>query len=74
MPENPDDMAYILWSEDSVFNFSNYSYAYRQAAEALYEQFKIHKGDYAVKDPMGDNIAQRVPPISLERVPGVALQ
>lgn len=53
MPENPDDMAYILWSEDSVFNFSNYSYAYRQAAEALYEQFKIHKGDYAVKDPMG---------------------
>ena len=53
MTANPDDMAYILWSEDSVFNFSNYSYAYRQAAEALYEQFKIHKGDYAVKDPMG---------------------
>lgn len=53
MPENPDDMAYIMWSEDSVFNFSNYSYAYRQAAEALYEQFKIHAGNYAVKDPMG---------------------
>lgn len=53
MPENPDDMAYIMWSEDTVFNFSNYSYAYRQAAEALYEQFKIHEGDYAVKDPMG---------------------
>lgn len=53
IPENPDDMAYILWSEDSVFNFSNYSYAYRQAAEALYEQFKEHTGDYAVKDPMG---------------------
>lgn len=53
MPENPDDMAYIMWSEDSVFNFSNYSYAYRQAAEALYEQFVNHKGDYAVKDPMG---------------------
>lgn len=53
MPENPDDMAYIMWSEDSVFNFSNYSYAYRQAAEALYEQFVTHNGDYAVKDPMG---------------------
>lgn len=53
MPENSDDMAYILWSEDSVFNFSNYSYAYRQAAEALYEQFKIHAGDYTIKDPMG---------------------
>lgn len=53
MPENPDDMAYIMWSEDSVFNFSSYSYAYRQAAEALYEQFKRHNGDYALKDPMG---------------------
>jgi len=53
MPENPDDMAYILWSDDSVFNFSNYSYAYRQAAEALYKQFVSHKGDYAMKDPMG---------------------
>ena len=53
MPENPDDMAYILWSEDSVFNFSNYSYAYRQAAEALFEQFVSHNGDYAMKDPMG---------------------
>lgn len=53
MPENPDDMAYIMWSEDSVFNFSNYSYAYRQAAEALYEQFKRHNGDYTMKDPMG---------------------
>ena len=53
MPENPDNMAYIMWSEDSVFNFSNYSYAYRQAAEALYEQFKSHKGDFAMKDPMG---------------------
>lgn len=53
MPDNPDDMAYIMWSEDSVFNFSNYSYAYRQAAEALYEQFVSHNGDYAVKDPMG---------------------
>lgn len=53
MPENPDEMAYIMWSEDSVFNFSNYSYAYRQAAEALYEQFKSHKGSYAMKDPMG---------------------
>ncbi len=53
MPENPDNMAYILWSEDSVFNFSNYSYAYRQAAEALYEQFVSHNGDYAMKDPMG---------------------
>lgn len=52
-PENPDDMAYILWSEDSVFNFSNYSYAYRRAAEALYEQFVSHNGDYAMKDPMG---------------------
>lgn len=27
IPENPDDMVYIMWSEDSVFNFSNYSYA-----------------------------------------------
>lgn len=53
MPANPDDMAYIMWSEDSVFNFSNYSYAYRQAAESLYEQFVNHTGDYAVKDPMG---------------------
>lgn len=53
IPENPDDMVYIMWSEDSVFNFSNYSYAYRQAAEALYEQFVSHNGDYAVKDPMG---------------------
>lgn len=53
MPENPDDMAYILWSEDSVFNFSSYSCAYRKAAEALYEQFKMHTGDYTVKDPMG---------------------
>lgn len=53
MPENPEDMAYIMWSEDSVFNFSNYSYAYRQAAEALYSQFVNHRGDYAVKDPMG---------------------
>ncbi len=53
MPENPDDMAYILWSEDSVFNFSNYSYAYRRAAEALYEQFVSHNGDYAMKDAMG---------------------
>lgn len=52
-PENPDDMEYILWSEDSVFNFSNYSYAYRRAAEALYEQFVSHNGDYAMKDPMG---------------------
>ena len=53
MPANPDDMAYILWSEDSVFNFSNYSNAYRQAVEALYEQFVNYKGDYAIKDPMG---------------------
>lgn len=53
MPKNPDNMAYILWSEDSVFNFSSYSYAYRQAAEALYEQFVNHNGDYARKDPMG---------------------
>jgi len=52
-PENPDDMAYILWSDDSVFNFSNYSNAYRQAAEALYKQFVSHNGDYAMKDPMG---------------------
>jgi len=52
-PANPDDMAYIVWSEDSVFNFSNYSYAYRQAAEALYGQFVSHNGDYAMKDPMG---------------------
>ena len=53
MPENPDDMAYIMWSEDSEFNFSNYSYAYRQAAEALYKQFVNHNGDYAMKGPMG---------------------
>ncbi|WP_028911835.1 hypothetical protein [Prevotella sp. MA2016] len=52
-PENLDDIAYIMWSEDSVFNFSNYCFAYRQAAEALYEQFKRHNGDYAIKDPMG---------------------
>ena len=52
-PENPDDMAYILWSEDSVFNFSSYSYAYRKAAIALYAQFQLHTGDYAVKDTMG---------------------
>lgn len=53
MHANPNDMAYILWSEDSVFNFSNYSFSYRQAAEALYEQFISHNGDYAVKDPIG---------------------
>lgn len=53
IPANPDDMAYIMWSEDSVFNFSHYSYAYRQAAEALYEQFVNHNGDNAMKDPMG---------------------
>lgn len=52
LPENPDDMAYILWSENSVFNFSNYSYAYRRAAEALYEQFVSYNSDYAMKDPM----------------------
>ena len=52
-PENPDDIAYIQWSEDSVFNFYNYCYAYRQTAEALYEQFVSHNGDYAMKDPIG---------------------
>lgn len=53
LPENPEDMAYILWSENSEFNFSNYSYAYRRAAEALYDQFVSHNGDYAIKDPIG---------------------
>jgi hypothetical protein len=53
MPVSPNDIAYIQWSEDTVSNFYNYSYAYRQTAEALYEQFVSHNGDYAMKDPMG---------------------
>lgn len=52
-PKNPDDMSYIMWSDDSVDNFSNYRFAYKQAAEALYEQFINHNGDYRIKDPMG---------------------
>lgn len=54
---NPDDMAYILWSENAVYNFSQYSYAYRQAAEALYNQFVQSRGEYAMKDPMGITLA-----------------
>ena len=53
MPENPDDMAYIIWTEDAVYNFASYCFAYKQAAETLYEQFVNHAGDYSVKDPMG---------------------
>src|SRR5574344_1858842 len=50
MPANPDDMAYMLWSSDNAFNFSIYSNAYQESAEALYTQFHEAKGNNAVKD------------------------
>lgn len=52
----------------AVLTPPNYSYAYRQAAEAFYEQFVKHKYD-VVKDTMGTkSIVFREVPVSSEEM------